>query len=216
MATALARLLSVALGFALSPMALVQMVLVLFSRRAKTNGLVFLAAIMVPVFLVPFLGAAGEDMADASASSRSTVQTVVLLVFAVVLLVIAWNNFRARHSDKVPAIFDKIDGMGPFAVVVLSLGVTVANPKNIVLLLGAGAMAGAQGLSTGELALTLAIFTLIATAPFIIMVGYLQFGGDAAVARLEVVKAWLLRHNHVIMAVVLLVVALVLGVLALG
>jgi hypothetical protein len=63
MGTALAQLLPVALGFALSPVALVEMVLILFSRRALTNGIVFLACIMVPVFGIPFAGAAGQDAA---------------------------------------------------------------------------------------------------------------------------------------------------------
>ena len=46
MGTAVVQLIPVALGFALSPIPLVEMVLVLFSRRALTNGLVFLGCII--------------------------------------------------------------------------------------------------------------------------------------------------------------------------
>jgi len=60
------------------PDPLVEMVLVLFSRRALTNGLVFLGCIMLPVFVIPFLGAAGQDAAAATASERSTTQGVIL------------------------------------------------------------------------------------------------------------------------------------------
>ena len=102
MGTAVVQLIPVALGFALSPIPLVEMVLVLFSRRALTNGLLFLACIMLPVFVIPFLGAAGQDAAAATASERSTTQGVILIVVAAVLLVIAWRNFRARHGHVGP------------------------------------------------------------------------------------------------------------------
>lgn len=65
---ALARLLPVALGFAYSPIPLVEMVLILFSRRALANGIVFLACIMAPVFRIPFIGATGQDAAATTPS----------------------------------------------------------------------------------------------------------------------------------------------------
>ena len=37
----------------------------------------------------------------------------MLLIVAAVLLLIAWLNFRARHSQSVPTIFGKIQGIGP-------------------------------------------------------------------------------------------------------
>ena len=58
----------VAFGLAPSPISLVEMVLVLFSRRALTNGVVFLACIMAPVFLIPFLVAAEQDAVAATSS----------------------------------------------------------------------------------------------------------------------------------------------------
>jgi len=126
--------------------------------------------------------------------------------------VIAWRNFRARHSESVPKVFGKIEGMGPLAVILLSGGVTIANPKNLVILLGAGSVVGKQGLSAAPLALTLAIFTIIATAPFLAMVGYLAVGGTAATRNLERWRQWLLRNNHLIMAIVLAALGVVLAI----
>ncbi|MGO9279984.1 MAG: GAP family protein [Streptosporangiaceae bacterium] len=126
----------------------------------------------------------------------------VLTVAAALLLVIGWRNLRARHSKSAPRVFDKIAGMGPLAVMLLSGGVTIANPKNLVILLGAGSVAGKQGLSATQLALTLVVFTIIATAPFLLMVGYLAFGGTAATRNLERWRQWLLRNNRLIMGVI--------------
>ena len=209
--SALAQLLPTAIGFALSPVALVEMVLVLFSRRARTNSLIFLAAIMIAVFVIPFIGASGADAATSSAASRSTTEAVVLLIVAALLAVLAWRNYRNRHDASVPAMLGKIDGMGPAAVLVLSAGVTFANPKNLVLLLGAGAVAAKQGLSTVELAATLAIFTdhrHLAVHRH----GRLPAPrGRASQHRLQQCKEWLLRNNRLIMAAVLAALALALA-----
>ena len=211
MGAAVAQLLGVAIGFALSPIALVEMLLVLFSRRARVNSVVFLLAIIIPVFLVPFAGASGEQAASSS-TGRPTAAAIVLLVIAAVLILLAWRNFRQRHSGEVPAVLGRIEGMGPAAVLLLSAGVTVANPKNLVILLGAGAIAGKQGLSPGQLATKLAIFTVIATSPFLAMTGYLLFGGDGAGQRLQAWKDWLIRNNQLIMAIVFAVLGVVLAV----
>lgn len=211
MGSGLAQLLPTAIGFALSPIALVEMVLVLFSRRARTNSLIFLAAIMVAVFVIPFLGASGAEAATSSTTSRSTTEAVVLLIVAALLAALAWRNYRHRRDTSVPAMLAKIDGMGPAAVLVLSAGVTLANPKNLVLLLGAGAVAAKQGLSAAGLAGTLAIFTIVATSPFVAMVAYLRLGGRGSQQRLEQWKEWLLRNNRLIVAVVLAVLALALA-----
>jgi Sap, sulfolipid-1-addressing protein len=212
MGRSIVALLGVAVGFALSPIALVEMVLVLFSRRARVNSLVFLVAIIIPTFLVPLIGASGEQAATTSASGRTTTQAVVLLVIAALLFVLAWRNFRQRRSTSVPAVFDKIEGMGPGAVLVLAGGVTILNPKNLVILIGAGAVAGKQGLSTVELVLTLVIFTVIATSPYLVMTGYVLLGGPRAREAVQRWKDALLRNNHLIMAIVLGVLGLVLGV----
>ena len=55
------------------------------------------------------------------------------------------------------------------------------------------------------------MFTLIATAPFLVMVGYLALGGTSAAQNLERWRQWLLRDNHLIMAVVVAMVGLVLA-----
>ena len=68
-----------------------------------------------------------------------------------------------------------------------------------------------MALPPGQLALTLALFTLIATTPFLAMIGYLAFGGPGAAQSLERWRRWLLRNNHLIMAAVLAVLGIVLA-----
>lgn len=197
-----------AIGVALSPAGIVQLILVLLSNRAKVNGAVYLATVMATVFLIPVIGAfAVEVTTDESTDQPSTVKGVVLVALGALLLLVAVKNWRNRADTSVPAVFDTIARMGPGAVFVLAVGVACFNPKNLLMLLAAGADAGASGQSTAAIVGALAIFTVIATLPFSLAVGYMFVGGAKATVGLERLRNWLTGHNRMIMAIVLGVLA---------
>lgn len=204
-------LLPAALGFAMSPVPLVEMILVLLSKRSRINSLVFLVCIAVPVFVVPMLSATGVASGTRGQQGTSHVKEWIVLGFAILLLFMAFRNFVDRCDTSVPKIFAAIDNMGPGGVVALSSGATVLNPKNLVILLGAGAVAAESGLPTGQLIVVLIVFTVLATLPFSLAVGYVLFGGDAVAGRMQRVKEWLLTNNRLIMAVVLGVLGVVMA-----
>lgn len=203
MVETLPLLLPAAIGFALSPIPLVEMILVLMSKRPKSNGLVFLAAIALPVFAVPLLSAEGVVAGSHGQAGASPVKSVILLLVGALLLTMAARNFANRRDKSVPKMFAAIDDMGPLGVVALSGGATIFNPKNLVLLLGAGAIAGASALPIGQLLAVLGVFTAVAMLPFSLAVGYVALGGPAAAERMQRVKQWLLDNNRMVLAVVL-------------
>ena len=73
----------------------------------------------------------------------------IQLAFGVVLVLMALVNLRSYNSTDAPKVFDTIQGMGPGAVFVLALGVTLFNPKNLALLLSAGNTMREADLTTG-------------------------------------------------------------------
>jgi hypothetical protein len=193
-----------AIAFAISPIGIVEMILVLFSRRSRVNGIVFLVVVIVPTILIPLAGAKAYDVAsDASSSATSTGAAILLVVLAALLLWLALGNWRRRTDPSAPAVFAKIDGMGPGAVAILALGITVANPKNLALLLATGKLLGSSGLTGTELLLAVALFAVLATLPFLVVIGYRLLGGVSAEGRLDGWKATLLAKNRLIMAIVL-------------
>lgn len=201
-----------AIGVSLSPIGIIELILVLFSRRARVNGVVFVLTLMVTVFAIPVVGAFAFDaVTDDSSDTPSTAKGVLLLVMGVVLMLVALRNWRNRADVSVPKVFDSIANMGPGPVFVLALGVTLFNPKNLIMLLAAGSQAGASGASQSEILVALLLFTLLATLPFIAAVAYILFGGETAKERLDGVREWLMTRNKMIMAVVLglLAVALI-------
>jgi hypothetical protein len=199
-----------ALGVALSPAALIELILVLFSKRARVNGLVFVATLMVSIFAVAAIGAfAMKVTTDDSTDQPSIAKGIVLLVLGVFALVIARRNWTRRTDTSVPKMFDSIANMGPGAVFVLAVGAVPLNPKNLVMVLAAGAQAAASGEPTATVVTALVVFTLLAASPFLVAIGYVLIAGDGARQRLGVVRDWLMSHNRLIMAIVLGVLGVV-------
>ena len=199
-----------AIGVALSPAALIELILVLFSKRARVNGLVFVVTLMVSIFAVAAIGAfAMKVTTDDSTDQPSTAKGIVLLILGVLALLIAWRNWTRRTDTSVPKMFDTIANMGPGAVFVLAVGAVPLNPKNLVMVLAAGAQAAASGEPTATIVTALVVFTLLAASPFLVAIGYVLIAGDGALERLGTVRDWLMSHNRLIMAIVLGVLGLV-------
>jgi hypothetical protein len=193
-----------AIGVALSPSAIIEMILVLLSKRARLNGVVFLGTLLVSFFAIPLVGAFAFDaVTDDGTKEVSASKGWILVVLGVLVLLLAWRNFKNRHDTSEPKVFATIEQMGPVPVFVLAIGVGLFNPKNLAILLAAGAQAGASGEATSDIVLGLVLFSLLATSPFIVAVGMLLFGGEDAKERLTRLKQWLIAHNRLIMAVVL-------------
>ena len=210
----IATLLPVAIGFALSPAAIIELILVLFSQRRVTNSIVFVVSLIVTTSAALALGAVGSNAAGGSAGSTSTIGSWAFVVFGLLLVVMGVSNWRKRSDTSEPAVFRTIATMGPGAVALLTLGVTFINPKNLPLLLSAGETIG----STDAPWLSGAVFVIIGTLPYTGAMLYSLLGGDRSTATLERLRDWLVAHNRLIMAVlcsVLGVLLLVKGIMAL-
>lgn len=200
-----------AIGVALSPIGIIELILVLLSKRARLNGIVFLATLLVSFFAIPLVGAFAFDaVTDDGTTEVSASKGWILVILGALVLLLAWRNFRNRRDTSEPKVFGTIAEMGPVAVFILAMGVGLFNPKNLAILLAAGAQAGASGVTTSEIVLGLVLFTLLASAPFIAAVGVLLFGGEHAQERLTRLKQWLIAHNRLIVAIVLGVLGAVL------
>jgi hypothetical protein len=83
-----ATMLPAAIAVALSPTGIIEMILVLFSARARVNVIVFLTSVMVSVFVLPLLGASmlGATVeSDTAATSPGTGKAWVSIGLGVLL-----------------------------------------------------------------------------------------------------------------------------------
>ncbi|MGZ8714815.1 MAG: GAP family protein [Mycobacterium sp.] len=208
-----ATMLPAAIAIALSPTGIIELILVLFSARARRNAFVFLTSVAAGVFLLPLLGASilgATVKSDAIAAQTNTATAWVLIGLGVLLVPLAVGSFLKRSDPTPPRVFDEIAKMGSFAVFMLSLSVVWLNPINALVLLSVGSHAAATHVSTLALLPPLTAFTVLATSPFVAVAVFVARGGDRANAALDRTRQRIVDHNRIIMAVVLGLLGLVL------
>ena len=202
MSGAIGSLIPAAIGLALSPVPIIELILVLFSRRRVANTVAFVLALIVLTIAAVALGAAGQSATQSSPGKTSAGMAIALVVLALLLLIVGAENWRNRADTSEPKAFQTIAGMGPAAAAFLALGATFVNPKNLVLLLAAGQTIGAA--TSGSKILLGCVFVLFATAPYTLAAGYALIGGPAANRKLDRARAWLVARNRLIMGVICL------------
>jgi Sap, sulfolipid-1-addressing protein len=201
-----------AVGVALSPAAIIAIVLVLFSDRAKVNSAVFLAGWLigaVALFLVVALVADAADVSD-SDSGASTGQGVLQLALGSAFLAVAARTWRHRPRPGKPAapnkMLEKVATMGPALSFALALLMTALNPKNIALTVSAAGEAASVGLSTSEIVVVAVVFAIVSMLGVGIPVALSVVLGDRATAILTELRDWMTTHSSAIMFVLMLVI----------
>jgi len=210
MAEGISAVLTFAVGVAISPVPIIAVTLMLFSRRARVNGPAFLLGWVLAVAVVSGVAYTLADQADAATSSTAA-DTIAWgkIVFGVLFLLLAARNWRSRPAPgtqpEMPKWMAGVDGLTPPKAFGLGLLLAGPNPKNLMLSASAGAALAGLGLPAGEAVGSLIVFIVIASLSIAAPVFYYLIGGDNAKARLDELKDWLILHNNAVMAVLLLV-----------
>ncbi len=209
-AAAWGALVSAAIGFALSPISIIELILVLFSNRRSVNAVAFVSSIVVLTSVGVAMGYAGQQAGGGGEDETTTGAAVLFLVLGVGLVALGAQNWRNRADTSEPAVMGTIAKMGPAPVAFLALGATLVNPKNLVVLLAAGQTI-ASATSDGEALVVGAVFVALATLPYTGATAYAVLGGDHARQRLDGVRVWLIEHNRAIVGVVATLIGVVLA-----
>ncbi len=208
MGEAIGQLLPFAIGTALSPLPIVAVILMLFTPRARSNGIAFVIGWYLGIVVVGAIALALGGVATDDGSS-STITALIELLLGVVLIGLAVRQWRGRPRGGEPGEMPgwmsglaSFSGARSFAVAAALSGI---NPKNLVLTLAAATTIASMGLSTGSEVATLLIYAALASVTVAAPVAYYLIRGDAAQATLGEMKAWLAQHNSAVMAVILLI-----------
>lgn len=213
MGQAIGQILGLAAGVAISPVPVIALILMLFSKRAASNSLSFLAGWLVglTVVIVIVFAIGLDDSGDDSGGGGW-----VKLVIGALFLALAAKQWRSRPADgdtpQMPAWMSSIDeftAVKAFGMAVLLSGV---NPKNLGLTIAAATTIGSFGLDGGEQAVVGAVYVFLASITLIVpVVGYLA-ARDKMSPVLDSMKTWLTTNNATVMAILLAVLgAKVLG-----
>ena len=204
--------LPIAVGVAVSPFPIVAAVLVLLSPAGSASGLAFLAARVASVAFIAGLFAAISDLIVRSDEVAPWVAVTRILV-GIGLMVLAvgkWPRRQTEQAADLPAWMRAIEDASPARAARIAVILSVANPKELLLGVGAGITIGSAGLPLGATLAVAAGYTALACATVAAPVIAFTAAPDRFRGRLEQLRELLLRHNAAIMSVVLLVIGAVL------
>jgi hypothetical protein len=200
-----------AIGIAITPLAITAEMLLLATRRARANGPAFLVGWLMGLGIVGgvvllVLGATEAAQARGPASWVSWLKIVLGLGLVVVAIVALVRRAAPRPSRSRWA--EKLDTVRPSVALGFGAVVAGARPKNIVLII-AGATAIAQtGISAARQSIAYAVFVAVATIGVAIPVAIYFVKGDQAPEILRRLEGWLRRNSAVIVGVLCLVIGL--------
>jgi hypothetical protein len=199
-----------AVGVAISPVPIIAVILMLFSRRARVNGPMFLLGWLLALAVVSGVVYTLSDASNASTSnSASDTISWGKIVFGILFLLLAARNWRNRpepgSDPEMPKWMKGIDSFAPAKAFGLGVLLAGVNPKNLLLTAGAAAGLAQLGLSTTDAVVSLAVFIVLGSLTIAGPVVYYLVGGARARAELDSMKGWLAVHNAAVMTVLFLV-----------
>lgn len=211
MGEAIGQVLSLGVGVALSPLAIVAAVLLLSTPRGRLTGATFLLgwiAGLAAAGTVVLLISSGANASEGGEPASWV--NVLKLVLGGLLLLVALRRWRGRPRDgaeaPMPGWMQAIDRFTPARAAGLAVLLSALNPKNLLLAVGAAAAISQTGVPAGEQAIALATFVLIGAAgPGAPVVIYLTVG-ERSRRMLEELRAWMATNNPAIVAVLCLLI----------
>lgn len=216
LADAIGKILPAIMAIALTPIQIVAVIVVLGGPKGRAGGFAFLtgwlvalgALVTVAILLVDNLGESGRTPTPLLHWLQLAVGAL-LLVMAIRL----WRKRKRNGEDPVtPKWLASLDEARPVRAFVAGASTAAANPKIIALVLSAATSIAYLALSEWQLAAVAVLFVLLGSTPLIILVVAHATSGRATASRIGDLKGFMMRHNDVILAVVLAM----LGVSVLG
>lgn len=211
MGAVIGEILPFAVGIAISPLPIIVVILTLLSPRARRSGPGFLigwivgilAVLLVLTFLATFLPApAHRDAPDPW-------EGAIKIILGALLVWLAARQWRKRpregETPALPSWMERVDGFGFGSGLRFGLFLSVVNPKNIILSVSVAVDLGSAGLTLGSTAVVVMVFALLASSTVLVPVLAYLFAADRLTGALSSLHTWLVRENHVIMAVLLIV-----------
>jgi len=213
MGEAIGQTLPLAVGVAISPIGIIAAVVMLTTDRRAGNGFAFLfgwfAGLMIFGGVLLILNKGADANSGGSPADWTGYGKIAL---GIVLLFVARRQRRKKRPGdgdgaELPGWLERIQSFGPVQTVGAAFALSAFNPKNLVLILAAATAISQTGASSGDQALALLVFSLIASIGAATPLGIYLFMGDRADPMLGRLKDSMSRNNGIIMAVICVVIA---------
>jgi Sap, sulfolipid-1-addressing protein len=185
MGQGISEVLAFGVGVAISPAAIIAVILMLFSRRAGVNGPLFLLGWVVALGGLVAVVYAISDQSNAATSNTSSDSVSWLkIALGASFLLLARREWRKRPApgaeSEMPKWMARVDALTPTQS--LGLGVLLGglNPKNLALGVGAAAGVAQLGVSTADAVVSLIVFVAVGSLPRRVLPAGRREGEDRA------------------------------------
>lgn len=202
-----------AVGIAISPIAIVIVIVLLMSERGRATGTVFLAGWIAGIAVVTGAAVALAEGVDAATDpdTRDGIDVIHLLLglLFVALAVRTWRRRpRAGAEPSEPKLFAMLDTISTPKAAGLGVAIaTVAAPKNVALEIAAGSSMAESGLSAASDIVLILLFTMIASVSLLVPMVAALGAPDRTAGTLTAARQWLVANSTPIMLVLFVVLA---------
>lgn len=208
MLTVLADLLTIGVAVAISPLAIVAVILMATSGKGRTNGTAFVLGCYT--FAIVFIGllvllgrSSGTDEAGSEPHYAVDALEIALGLALVALAVVQWRKRSSTETPKWMESLDQLTLMKAFLVGVLISG--PLSPKDLPLLVAAGGRISQASLAVAEVVAVILVFGLLGVmavaVPWVLSV----VAPGQVEKKLAAPRDWLVANHAVIMTVLFVI-----------
>lgn len=220
----IAGLVPVALGVVLSPLAIMALVAVLLSRRARTNGVAYLLgwAVAIVAMLLIFTAVFNSLKVNAHRSPAAWVIGLHLVLALVFFGGAVWIYRRGAAQTRkmaaasspgevaraatLPGWLQSVSTFTPVRTFLLGIGLFVLNPVDASCAIVAALDIALADVTTAQAWVVGAGFFVIGILPIAVPVIWLLVAGERAQPTLDKVRSWIVGNTHVLNAALLVII----------
>ncbi len=212
MGRAIGQVIPLGIGVALSPLPVIAVILMLNTPRGRVTGPSFLAGWVLALagLAAVVLLVADEANAGEAGGAKGWV-TILKALLGVLLIVVAWRQWRARPRDgelpELPGWMQKVESFTPARAAAVAAAFAAVKPKNLLLTIAAGTAVAQTSSGAGTQATALLVFVVVASMGIGAPVAIGLVMGDRSERLLADLRDWMVRWNTTIVAVICLVLA---------
>lgn len=207
----LGQVLPLAVGVALSPLPVIAVVLVAMSPRAAASGPAFVLGRMLGLAIVVAATIAAADLLY-SLAANAGLPAIVKLLLGLALVGLGLTKWRPKPKGTEPALpgwMQSFSSIAPGRALGLGVLLSLANPKELALLVAVGLTVGGAPLAVAdEIVVGLAVVVVASITVTVPVVAFLVAPRRVAPV-LDAVKDWLTANSSVVMGLLLVVIGAV-------
>lgn len=201
--------LTIAAGIAISPLAIVAVILALMSPRATRSGLAFLGGWLLGLIVVlAAFTVLGTLLQESDPDAAKPITGIVKILLGLGLLFLGWKQWQSRPSvgeaADLPSWLQAIDGYGPMRMIGLGLVfTTIGAPKNVMLTIAAGKTISSAELPWDQAIVVSIVFLVVASVSVGGPVIAYLIAPDRVRGPLAILRTWFAQNSATVMTVVL-------------